>query len=188
MIAEWFYPKGLKKIIADLVAEENLHRKPLEELNKGLMLMFYITIIITVAAVYSEGFLSGASMFMIMICLLFLHGYLNYCKFKVYIYGAKRTGTIEQIEYRYRQQTILYIRKIDDRQTIKTARIGMIKGLKQNIKIGQKIQFFEVDSKWLLPMPDIHVVKKYYCLRKDLMEKQSIEQKSAINPLGERTS
>ena len=188
MIAEWFYPKELKKIIADLVAEENLHRKPLEELNKGLMLMFYMTVITTVAAVYSEGVLSGVSMFMLMICLLFLHGYLNYCKFKVYIYGTSRSGFIDKIGYRYFQETILYIRKIDDRQTIKTARIGRIPRLRQNIRIGQKIEFFEVDNKWLLPMPDIHIVKEYYCLRKDLMEKQSIEQKSAINPLGERTS
>ena len=188
MFAEWFYPKGLKKIIADLVAEENLHRKPLEELNKGLMLMFYITIIITVAAVYSEGFLSGASMFMIMICLLFLHGYLNYCKFKVYIYGVATSGIIDKVTCYCKRGTIIEIIRECDGCIIKTANIHKAGGLKHNINIGQKLQFFEIDSKWIRPMPDIREINEIYCLRKDLMEKQSIEQKSAINPLGERAS
>lgn len=171
MIAELFYPKELKRIIRDLEAKGNLRREPLDVLNKGLVLVIYVTVFTTAAAVHAEGFLSGVGMFVLMSPFLFLIPYLRNNKFKAYVYGSKRQGAISKITYRYFQETIIHIILSGDQKKIKTARIGRIIGLRQKIRVGQEIGFFESEDKWVRPMPDIYEVKKYYCLRKDLMEK-----------------
>lgn len=169
MIAELFYPNELKKIIRDLEAEGNLRREPLDVLNKGVVLIVCITVITTTSAVYTEGLLSGVGMFILMSTFLFLIPYLRNNKFKAYVYGSKKHGIISKITYRYFQETIIQITRDVDQKKVNTERIGKVVGLRKNIRVGQKIKFFEADNKKRLLMPDILEVKKYYCLRKDLM-------------------
>ncbi|PCI55421.1 MAG: hypothetical protein COB36_07300 [Alphaproteobacteria bacterium] len=173
MIAEWFYPKELKEIIRDLEAQGNLRREPLVMLNYETMFMICVIAISVAIVTNSDGVLTGIAIFILMSCSLFLNNYFIFTKFKVYIYGTSKSGFIDKITYKYRRNTVIYLIIPDAQKKRKTARIGKIIGEKHGVKIGRKIQFFEIDSKWLLPMPDIHIVKEYYCLRKDLMDQTS---------------
>ena len=47
--------------------------------------------------------------------------------------------------------------------------MGPLLRAEHGVQVGGNIFFYEIEGSSVLPMPDIYIVKKYYCLRKDLM-------------------
>ena len=173
MIAEWFYPKDLKEIIRDLEAEDNLRREPLEELNKELRLMLFMTLFSIFIAWFNGTIIDllFVPLFIVVVLYIFINTKMD--KFKAYIYGTQEQGKVIQVSYAYFKNTIIRVSRLSDDASLKLNRLGLLVKAEHGLQVGKDIFFYEIEGSSILPMPDIHVVKKYYCLRKDLMDQTS---------------
>ena len=173
MFAEWFYPTGLKKIIRDLEAEDNLHREPLVELNKELRFILSMMCVSTCVTYFNGTTIDFFFSSLFFIGAIFIFMRMKIDKLKVYIYGTRKEGTVIQLKYAYFRNTIIRVSRLSDGASLKLNRLDLLVKPEHGAQVGKAIFFYEIEGSSILPMPDIDIVKKYYCLRKDLMDQTS---------------
>ncbi len=170
MIAELFYPKELKEIIRDLEAKNNLRREPLKKLNKELNYMFSQICLLLLCTLFSGTIIEMLFYILFYVILSYILVKDRMHKLKSYIYGKKENGTIIQIKHAYFRNTIIRVSRLSDGNNIRLNRLDLLIKDFHGVQVGKDISFYETAEKFILPMPDITIVKEYYCLRKDLMD------------------
>lgn len=99
MIAELFYPKELKEIIAELRAKDDLNEKALDHLNDYPLLLLWAYILIYVFRL-ENNHLSGDFLYLVFIAIVWIFSVWItvrihfFDKMAAYVLGEKRKGAV----------------------------------------------------------------------------------------------
>ncbi len=169
MVAQWFYPKDLKDLIAKLEAEDNLRREPIQRFNRVLWFMFFLVILGALIILSSDGAVLAFVWILMGIFVIWMSREARFHEFKQYLIGSVHEGVIKKISYHPFQSTTITCVHSDNNASIKLQRLEGTLSAKHGVEVGNTIKFYEHPSVKAKPMPDIYIVKRFYCLRKDLM-------------------
>ncbi len=168
MIAELFYPMELKKIIRELEEADNLRQEPLKEFNKGVVLIFWLCFLGVVVSLSSADYHSVAFFSFLSIIAMYFYTRDFLKKYKTLYKGGKSSAVIVSIKYRYFLNTVVTLELINGNKT--SARFPLILKENHKFKRGSEVAVYLLGEGKGYALPDIPVVKYYYCLRKDLMK------------------
>ncbi len=182
MIAELFYPRELKEIVADLEAKNNLRCEPLDQLNRFIYVMTLLTLSIGGIALFADGLIVSLVVILIgyLMTLSVLRTHLKF--FKAYIFGERQEFMVEKIKtlefgrlFTSIPNLNVYCKRLSDGKKVKIPFLRQ-DGLKEcNIDLGAKIILYYSDTTKLYPASDTNLFKKEFCLRSDLMEKKNYD-------------
>ncbi len=168
MVAQWFYPKDLKDLIAKLEAEDNLRRELLKHMNIEIIVILIISLVLLFLS-YQTHSMGVAFISLISFLTAFFAASFRAKKYKPYIYGLKKKGVILNIENSY-YYSRMSIKDEETEKIIRTPNLNLEKELQEQDFQDKAIMFYFLPNKLHdMAMPDIQEVKEIYCLRKDLM-------------------
>lgn len=165
MIAELFYPKELKEIIADLLLENNLRREPLEALEKDINVMTVIMILCVGIFLHSGGIFDAFFMVCLSLILMFVQVRLKTKRFKAYVLGERYKAQITSCA----QNKWIKCKTIPDGKILFSWPLEYFVPIGANLKKGETIYMYHNAKENTHPMPDFFMAKRKFCLRKDLM-------------------
>ena len=172
MLAEFFYPTELKKMIRNLEAADNLRRDPLKYFNL-VILIFLIWSCVAILILVNSG-LIGFFLALFSIWVLFFPDLLaSYQMIRAYVAGEKQKVKV----IKFYPRTIRFhgplfsvkCQRIEDGKIIKVPWISGACLTKNNINVGDEIFVYYSDDHGNCASPDIDDVKKELCLRKNLI-------------------
>ena len=165
MLAELFYPKELKKIIADLRAENDLNEEAYSLLQYQIYLRLILMPLLAILFFYHLK-QHEASIVAIILLLGIWYDMHRYYKSYIgsYILGQRKEAlVIKQVPMTFLRKKIL----AEDITTGKNIVIGPLREFWKNPKCpqsGTKIFYYQDNQEHFKPMPDIDFIKKRYCL------------------------
>ena len=182
MIAELFYPKELKDVVADLCAKGDLNEKALKNLNAQTVPFSILFLIFTGVLVAAYGLLGFS--FLLIIAPVFISTEFilirrSYFKnMAPYLLGEKKRGIIVDSYYinpRFPTRVI----KVKSQETGKIIKIspGAIWSKRSGHsapRVGEAINFYEGNNKKYGVVPDCRSVKECFCLMRSLVEGESL--------------
>ena len=177
MITEWFYPKELKEIIADLEAQGNLRREPLKPLNTSTHVMCILALIMAITIYFNDGIIAALITIISFYAITAFIVRYQFKYLKAYIYGEKQKVIIKKIKANEFGRAIpnsnIYCERLSDgvKITIPSVNNTGLKTMKLNI--GDEINIYYSDTHKMHAVINSDLFKKEYCLRKDLMDQTS---------------
>ncbi|MGH1378507.1 MAG: hypothetical protein ACRBB3_06765 [Alphaproteobacteria bacterium] len=176
MIAELFYPKELKEIIADLRAKDNLNEEALKGIRRQ-PLVFAVLWLFIVCLVYFATPLDfiGTLKFSIGLAVLgVLLVWGSVCsvfsRMKAYLTGEKYQGYVLGI-YSLPPSSSVKV-KIQNKNSNQIAFIGPFvqwHRTKECPQIGEKIYYYSIGKRMRHNMPNRIEIKEKYCLSKSMI-------------------
>jgi hypothetical protein len=97
VIAELFYPKELKNIIADLRAKGDLREVPLNILKKEIGFVLFVMFVVVILAFATDGVFAGSSLAIVFVFFISMHIKATINRFMAYTNGNKHQGVITKI-------------------------------------------------------------------------------------------
>lgn len=168
MVAQWFYPKDLKELIANLEAEGNLRREPLKYMNIEIIVILAFSFILLFLAHNTQS-MGIALISLFSFLLAFFAASIRARKYKAYIYGLKKKGVILNVENSFYYSRVS-IKAAESQKTIRSPILNLNSQMNKKNLEGTTISFYALQNKSHNTfMPNLSEVKKAYCLRKDLM-------------------
>jgi hypothetical protein len=180
MIAELFYPRELKEVIAELWQENNLRHKPLKQLNRNIYIFWSTLVFFSIIGFLGGGVLPAVIGFLLSYLMLqpLYHDMFKYCL--AYAKGELHEGTIAKINTndipRVFTNCNIDCERLSDKKKFRMSRIFQKNIEKTGLTVGQKIKFYALEKNKRHAIPDLQAFKLAFCLRKDLMEETIIQQ------------
>ncbi len=174
MVAQWFYPKDLKELIAKLEAEGNLRREPLKHMNRSIFVVFFMTIVIS-CILFFEGLLVGLTAFISLSIINLFVVRFQFKYIKAFIYGEKQKAIIKDFKIQEFRRVIpnrdIHCERLFDGRKIVIPAILYSRIEDYGIQVGDEVTLYYSDTPAMYAALDIDLFKQDFCLRKDLMEK-----------------
>jgi hypothetical protein len=185
MIAELFYPKELKEIIADLRAKGDLNEEAVKAIRYtpyvfgALWLVVFVIIFISDPGLKLTVFL-GAGGLLLAAFFAWLTNQTTFTRMKSYLYGTREKGKVLGIYSAYPASAIkIKIQNITTSDVVYTGVFTQWYHTKECPKCGEEIYYYSIGKRIRHNMPDRTEVKILYCLSKRILrakEKAPYEQ------------
>ncbi len=185
MIAEWFYPKELKEIIADLRAKDDLNEQALKVLEHSpivSLLLFgfvFVVIFFNVLPNWTVIIITGAVCIVLGFVLMILTILASWSRMRAYLRGKRNEGeVISVLPYvGINPQVRIKVKNLSSQQNI--VFIGDYIEWHLDKKIcpqkGERIYYFSDGDNMRSNMPDRLEIKIKYCLSKSMaLEKPEV--------------
>lgn len=167
MIAELFYPKELKEIIADLRAEDDLNEEALRHYDGVTKIYLLIVLVSIVVVLYIDGMgIPFACLSVVAPFLIFHEGRERFesC-YKPYITGTKKVITLNRGKFRFRggPKYRLVFYDHDNKRQFPTPLLNELNTFEATSENGFPVMCF-IDTKKGICMPNMDFLKAKYSL------------------------
>lgn len=183
MIAEWFYPKELKEIIADLRAKDDLNEQALKVLEHSpivSLLLFgfvFVVIFFNVLPNWPVIIITGAVCIVLGFVLMILTILASWSRMRAYLRGKRNEGTVIGV-YAVGLTSMVRIRlqnEYDSRRILVGDYVEWNIKKKEHPRKGERIYYFSDGNNMRNNMPDRLEIKIKYCLSKSMaLEKPEV--------------
>jgi|GEM_PF-3291537 len=179
MIAELFYPKELKEVIADLRAKDDLNGEALRTLNWPIDVIIFPLFVVNIFFLFKQihaptvGY--EVPIFNALLLVVYMPFYVRglwRTYHASYIFGKKTKGTISNITFFVAGITYFDVTNNQTYENHRVCTAGPItfRHPPYLTKIGDKISYYLMDNKRYHPNPDIYEYMKKHCLKTSLLK------------------
>jgi hypothetical protein len=187
MIAEIFYPKELKDIIADLRAKDDLNEEALHFYNFYGFKIAAIFLVISCFLILVDERLVGISVLILIpvFCMIDLRSF-YFKSFAAYLYGTKKSGVLKKNKLTFHGRACGRVFFCQESNNLNSdlVIIGLIYTPRKDVyyasrypAIGDTVYYYHSNKG---AMPCFHNIMRKYCLSKSMIEDAS--KNSEIQP------
>ena len=171
MIAELFYPRELKEIIADLRAKDDLNESALFEIDRQINMCIFFGILLCVVLIYTQDHFWVWSTPFLLILTCFVEARRLFVSYNaVYLKGVLRVGKLFDVQSRGGYVKKLIYQNVDGEICKKTPLLVENNYSMPLPKRGFGISYYYDPNGVYKAMPNLRFVKVKHCLSKSLLD------------------